>query len=89
MSRFLLVPLFLLAGCRNSCQQLCVDMADYALESCNLQFSQGEIDSCISDHAGSEIDKDAIDACSIAAPNLEEEWDCEDLRDYFKGSSGE
>jgi hypothetical protein len=89
MSRFLLVPVVLLAGCRNSCQQLCEDMADYALESCDLQFSQDEIDSCIADHARSEIDKDAVDACSTAAPHLEEEWDCQDLKDYFKGSAGE
>ena len=32
-----------LGGCRNSCQQLCGEMADYAVETCNLEFESDEL----------------------------------------------
>lgn len=85
----LLVALSLLTGCRNSCQQLCGDIADYALENCSLEFSQEEMDTCVADHARSELDRSDLDACEEAAPALEEEWSCDDLKEYFKASAGE
>lgn len=94
MSRYplfslLLVALPLMAGCKNSCQQLCVDIADYALESCNLQFSDEEMDACIADYSRSELDRSDLQSCEEAAPSLEEEWDCDTLKDYFKASAQE
>ena len=75
------LPLWM--GCRNSCQQLCKDMADYAQDACGLEFSSDEVQSCIDDHKRSEVDADARQACTDAAPTLEEEWSCEDLEAYF------
>ncbi len=93
MSRVLCSSLLLLAlplgGCRNSCQQLCVDIADYALESCNLQFTDEEMDTCLSDFARSELERSDLESCEEAAPYLEEEWSCDDLREYFKASGAE
>lgn len=89
MTRTLLLALPLLVGCKNSCQQLCVDIAEYALNECGLQFTDEEMDTCIADHAGSETEREDQQACAEAAPHLEEEWDCETLKEYFKASAAE
>ena len=79
----LLLALTLAAGCRNSCQQLCNDMANFAKDNCGKEFSSDEVSQCISDH--SKEDADAREACSTAAPGLDstEEWNCDDIQEYF------
>lgn len=86
MPRILLLALPLLGGCRNACQQLCADMADYALNECGLDFSD-DLKTCIQDHSGKNTDREAVQACADAAPYLEEEWTCDDLKEYFKADA--
>lgn len=76
-----LIALLFGAGCRNSCQQLCQDIADYGESTCGLEFTSDQISQCISDH--NKEDAETRSACSDAAPSLEEEWTCEDIQEYF------
>lgn len=74
-----------LAGCRNSCQQLCHEMADYAVEECGLAFPDEDLKTCVSDHNGGATDRDDLQACSAASDALTEgEWTCDDAKEYFK-----
>lgn len=81
----LLLGCLSLVGCRNSCQQLCGEMADYAVETCALEFDNDELKTCISDHNRRETDRDDLAACDVASAALTEgEWTCDDVKEYFK-----
>lgn len=81
----LLVGCLALAGCRNSCQQLCHEMADYAVDECGLEFPDDQLKDCMSDHNGGATDRDDIKACDAASAALDEgEWTCDDVKEYFK-----
>ena len=44
-----------LMGCRNQCQRLCSDIADYAQEECGLEFSDEEVKQCFKDNKRSQL----------------------------------
>ena len=74
-----------LGGCRNSCQQLCGEMADYAVETCNLEFESDELKTCLSEHNGRSTDRTDLEACDVASGALiDGEWTCDDVKEYFK-----
>lgn len=81
-----LLPLFFLAltGCRNACQQMCVDLAQYA-EECGQTPSAEEVDACIDARKTSLIGREKVDQCQeIQDPQkLREWWSCEDLAENW------
>lgn len=81
----LALPL-LLAGCRNSCQQLCVEIRDFARSECDLEFPDAEFDACIDAYAG--VDKLQKQQCSDGVGQVSEEWDCDQVEIYFEGEVG-
>ena len=98
MRALLLLPL--LAGCRNACQRLCVEMRDYASEECGLEFTDEQFDACIDENSrggirdyleGRGIDRrpgQQLAICREWTPALREEWDCDDLEPYFDDGAG-
>lgn len=71
-------------GCTNACQSLCKEIADFAKTECGLTFDEGEIDTCIADHASSELDEGEAAVCRDGKGRVAEEWDCEELAAYFE-----
>ncbi len=72
-----------LTSCRNSCQQLCVEISDYAASECGLQFSDAELDQCIADHKGGSLEKGQRGTCREGLGDVDKEWDCNELEAYF------
>ena len=75
-----------LAGCKNECQQMCVDMAKYAKKECGLEFPKDQLKTCLQDYGGRNTTTAQRDYCSTVRPALQEEWACEDLEAYFDES---
>ena len=73
----------LITGCKNSCQQLCAEIRDYASAECNLQFTKDELKTCYQDHAGSGLEKGDQKTCRESLSLVDEEWECDDIADYF------
>lgn len=81
---FPLVAVLALAACKNDCQKLCDEMADYA-EECGQEWDREAVKECRADQANRNVVKESRDACASALPSLREEWTCEDLEGYFAG----
>lgn len=78
----LLVSLAVGAGCRNSCQRVCVRMADYA-EECGFTLAESELPDCIVQQ-GDSTPEDLKSCRSFGdAATLRQEWTCEDLDIYW------
>ena len=79
-----MLVLLLATGClRNACQQLCNDMQDYA-KSCGYEWSREQVDQCHKEQRRGNLPGDqTVGDCRDAAPNLEDEWTCEEFADYF------
>lgn len=82
--RLVLPLLFALAGCRNACQQLCVDVAMYA-EECGHTVNQDEVDTCIDSKRTSTIGQEKIQQCAATRDpeKLREWWSCDDLAENW------
>jgi len=80
--RCLMAIALLLAGCQNECQQICLDMADYAESDCDKTFSEDQIDECLKSFA--DPTEKQLDNCATYGSRISEEWSCEDIGDYFK-----
>jgi hypothetical protein len=80
----MIVALLLATGClRNSCQRLCDDMQDYA-KSCGYEFSHDQLKDCYARERRGNLPEGITPRdCRDAAPDLEEEWTCEEFADYF------
>ncbi len=76
-------PLF--AGCKNSCQSLCRDMAALA-EECGYTVDNDDLQACFDDQSRSETTKEDRQSCNEYDDDLGEWWDCEDVARYFSGS---
>ncbi|RME20327.1 MAG: hypothetical protein D6798_20740 [Deltaproteobacteria bacterium] len=72
-----------MTSCRNPCQQLCVEIRDYAASECGLQFSDAELDQCIADHKGGALEKGERATCREGLGEVDREWDCDELEAYF------
>jgi hypothetical protein len=71
-------------GCKNSCQQICSRMADYATEDCGLTVSDAEIDACIEREGGSLEAEDKQACRDFGDPDvIRAQWTCEDLESYW------
>lgn len=95
----MLLALLTLTGCRNACQEVCVELDSFARDSCGLEFSDEEFSTCISDHNRRGIrqylkDKygesapsvgDRLQTCSEVLLTLEEDTTCADVELYFTG----
>ncbi|MEC7946980.1 MAG: hypothetical protein VX265_05385 [Myxococcota bacterium] len=82
---FPLIAAVLLLGCKNDCQKLCDEMADYA-EECGLPVDREDIKECRAAQSNGNVEKEGREACESARPGLREEWTCDDLEDYFLDS---
>lgn len=71
------------AGCKNECQKICTDMADYAADSCGQEFSKDEIKACVKANKRSALAEGVEDVCEETRPFLTEEWTCDDIAEYF------
>lgn len=81
-----LLGLPLIGGCNNPCQSLCVEISDVAKRDCGLEFSASELDQCIADYAGGNLDKGLTKTCRDGKGTVADEWDCSEMAVYF--SSG-
>lgn len=75
-----------LTGCRNNCQTLCQEMADFAEEDCGNTFDADQVRSCMD--AYKDVDDDQDTVCEEITPTLREEWTCDDIAEYFDASGG-
>jgi|GEM_PF-2046448 len=82
-----LAPL-LLGSCRNACQSICVELADYAKRDCGLDFGQDQIDQCVSDYAVANLPDGEAKACRQEKGKVADQWSCSDLEFYF-GETGD
>jgi hypothetical protein len=78
----MLLFLLLVPGCKNACQQLCGDLQDYAKE-CGYDFTSEQLRQCYREHGRGDLEKGELGSCRDIAPNLREEWTCDDFEDYF------
>jgi hypothetical protein len=79
--RTIIFAIALLTGCQNTCQQLCLDMADYAESDCDQTFKDTEMDSCLEKY--SEASEKELDTCATYGDKISEEWSCSDIGAYF------
>lgn len=89
LAPLLLIPL-LASGCRNPCQQLCVEIADYAADECGLEFPDAQLDQCIANHGSGTLEKGEAGTCRDGLGDVADEWDCGEVEAYFDatGSGG-
>ncbi len=83
----LLAAALLLGGCKNECQQLCNDIADYAVE-CGFEFSKEEIKACEDANKAQLRGDNALAVCEDTRPFLPEEWSCDEVSEYFDAPGG-
>jgi hypothetical protein len=83
MARWTVVALALLGGCSNPCQQLCLEMADYA-EECGLTVSADEVKSCRDAYANADQTETAQCQTWNDADQVREWWSCQDVEDNFQ-----
>ena len=79
-----MLVLLLATGClHNACQELCKDMQKKA-ESCGYDFSPQDLDDCYKEQRRGNLPEDqTMGDCKDAAPQLEDQWTCDDVADYF------
>lgn len=86
MTHRLLVLLALLpaaAACRNSCQQVCVRMADYA-EECGISIPDDDLGTCLEEHGQDDAEDRQICREYGDAESIRREWSCEELELYWE-----
>ena len=74
-------------GCHNSCQALCVRLANVAEADCGISVPAEDLADCIERQAGSESRSDRKTCrTSNAKSEIRDEWTCEDMA-YFFGAA--
>ena len=81
MRWFLLIPLLSL-GCRNDCQQLCLEISDLAAE-CGYEWTDKEERTCLADYRNTNTDREYRESCSENIDFVRSEWNCVDMAAYF------
>lgn len=76
------------AGCSNSCEKLCVRLADYA-EECGYTVLESELTECID--VQKVAPEEDIEACQdFNDPvTIRREWSCEDMLVYWDNGGGD
>jgi hypothetical protein len=78
----------ILAGCHNTCQDLCKEMATLAeSDTCQYTLSDGELRECIRNHTRDQLADGDLDVCEEFADTVQQEWTCDDLQPYFPTGS--
>ena len=73
-----------IAGCDNSCQQICDRMAAYAENECGLTVTKEDIELCKDEQAGAASRDDrAVCRQFNSKKTIQAEWDCEELSAYW------
>lgn len=75
--------LALLGGCSNPCQQLCVEMANYA-EDCGMTVSSEDVKNC--SESFSDVEDNQAQQCQDwnDANKVRDWWTCDDIADNFQ-----
>ena len=81
----MLVWFIMLMGCRNPCQKLCLDIRDYAQDECGITVPEDQVKACLKEQR--QVEREQAESCMIAAPSLQEEWECDDIEVYFNAQS--
>lgn len=78
MTLGIIAALAALQGCQNSCQQVCVNMAEFR-DECGITASDAEVDSCLD--AMKDAEKEDLQTCSEMGSMtlLRARWNCEDV----------
>jgi hypothetical protein len=89
MRVLLLIPL-LSMGCRNDCQELCMEISSLA-EDCGHEWSDEDEKTCLSDYRNNNTTREYRETCGENLSFVKEEWNCADIDLYFEeeGSSGD
>jgi hypothetical protein len=71
-------------GCKNSCQDICGRMADYAAEDCGFTVPDAEIDACV-ERMGQALEPEDRKACrDFGDPDvIRSQWSCEEMANYW------
>ena len=71
-----------LTGCKNACQDICLEMAVYA-DECGNSVTDDEVDACL--ESQKEISDATKDVCSEFGDSetIRVEWSCEELDQYW------
>ena len=79
-----MLVLLVLAGCNNACQQICVELANYAQDDCGLTVTQDQITECQESQA--DLPEGRNEQClEVADPEyIREWWTCDDLAQNFQ-----
>jgi hypothetical protein len=77
----LFVACIVLSGCDNSCQNLCVQMADFS-EECEAPVGAAELEACIDDFADATSEDLAICRDYGSGDVVRRQWTCDDLTLY-------
>ena len=88
LAAFIVLPA-IVAGCDNSCQQICDRMAAYAESECGLTVTKEEISACKDEQAGAASRDDrAVCREFNGRKTIEEEWDCDEVSAYWPDAGG-
>lgn len=77
-----------LSACKNECQLLCEDMADFAEESCSQEWDKDQVKSCKDTYKSSNLADGDAEICEEVRPFLQEEWTCDEIGEYFDAAAG-
>jgi len=78
------LALVALTACRNSCQQLCRDLSDYAQDDCGLTVPDGQLQTCIDEHDRKSLEENETESCQLAAETeFEDEWSCDEAASFL------
>jgi hypothetical protein len=77
---------FLMAGCRNPCQKLCLDIRDYAEDECGITVPEEQVKTCLKTQR--QVEREQARSCQDVLPSLQDEWECDDIEVYFQSQSG-
>ena len=86
MRVLLLIPLFSM-GCRNDCQELCLEISALA-ESCGHEWTSEDERTCLSNYRNTNTTRDYRAQCAENLDFVQEEWSCSDIDLYFDGNGG-
>jgi hypothetical protein len=93
----MLLALLTLTGCRNACQEVCVELDAIAQDQCNLEFSDEQFKTCIGDNSRRGLRTylkekytedaptvgDRLATCDEVLLTIAEDITCEDIGLYF------
>ncbi len=83
----LIVVLAAAAGCRNPCQQVCVEMRKFA-EDCGYEVDKDEFKACLDGQKKPSDGDKAFCRDFGDQETIAEEWLCEDLAIYWAPGGG-